>query len=56
MKPVAHQDVAHNMSLPKEAFQRLDGPIFRLALASTLVLVGIYLYLVPNTITVSEPV
>lgn len=42
------------MSLPKEAFQRLDSPIFRLGIGIALVLVGAYLYLVPNAITVRE--
>lgn len=53
MKPISLPGVAHTMSIQEETFQRVNGPVFRLALASALVLAGIYLYLVPTTITVS---
>lgn len=54
MEPTNHKDGAHIVSLQEHLRARLDSPAARVAFASTLVLIGIYLYLVPNSIKVSE--
>ncbi|KAJ3540330.1 hypothetical protein NM208_g5116 [Fusarium decemcellulare] len=50
MKSISYQDVAHIMSLRTQQLRQLDGYVAPLALASLLVLAGLYIYLVPNSI------
>lgn len=54
MKPFQNQDASHLMKAQAELLRRAKTPSLQLALACVLVLVGAYLYLVPNSITVSD--
>lgn len=55
MKLINHQDVVHLVRLQTQRFRALDGgALVPVAVVLLLVLAGVYISLVPNSITVSD--